>query len=137
EKADSKLVANFFLNIIPRLESEGEDTSNLKEKDFKQIFTAYSEEKISKNDIPSVIKKRLKKPKKEVMKIIEEEIEKADEEEIRETVEEVLEEKKELVEEKGSHAQGALMGLVMDRIDADGDQVAKILSQELEKKTEE
>jgi len=39
-----------------------------------------------------------------------------------------------MIEDQGMHAQGALMGMVMGRVEADGGTVSKILQQELEKK---
>jgi Glu-tRNA(Gln) amidotransferase subunit E-like FAD-binding protein len=37
-----------------------------------------------------------------------------------------------MVEDQGKHAQGALMGMVMGKVEADGGTVSRILQEELE-----
>ncbi|MFB6159408.1 MAG: Glu-tRNA(Gln) amidotransferase GatDE subunit E, partial [Candidatus Nanohalobium sp.] len=54
------------------------------------------------------------------------------EEEIREEVREVLDEKSDMVEEQGMHAQGPLMGVLQQKVEADGATISRILQEELE-----
>jgi len=55
------------------------------------------------------------------------------EKEIRDAVRQVIEQESEMVEEQGMHAQGALMGQVMQEVNADGGTVSRILQEELER----
>ncbi len=132
--ADSRVVANTLANTVPKLESEGLETDKLEEEHFKELFTAYSSEHISKGDIEELLKAMSQQPREDPQQLIEELVDsKSSDEEIRETVLEVLENNEDMVQEQGRRAQGALMGDVMRQIDADGDKVSEILGEELEK----
>jgi len=132
--ADSRVVANTLANTVPKLESEGLETDKLEEEHFKELFTAYSSDHISKGDIEELLKAMSQQPRENPQQLIEELVDsKSSDEEIRETVLEVLENNEDMVQEQGRRAQGALMGDVMRQIDADGDKVSEILGEELEK----
>ncbi|MFB6216905.1 MAG: Glu-tRNA(Gln) amidotransferase GatDE subunit E, partial [Candidatus Aenigmatarchaeota archaeon] len=134
EVADSKTVANVFTNTLPRLESDNFEVEKLEERHFQALFEALESGDISKGDIEDVLKYVAENPAEDAEEAVEESVAgKASEEEIREAVKEVMEEKSGMVEDQGMRAQGALMGLVMQRVEADGSTVSKILQEELEK----
>lgn len=135
EEYDPKLVANFFTNIYSALQKEV-DIEALKEEQYGKILEALVEEKISNDDLEELISEVNKdsRPVDEVVEGIAQS--KTSEEEIREIVKDILEEKEEMIEEQGMHAQGALMGQVMGRVEADGGTVSRILQEELEKLVE-
>ncbi|MFB6145575.1 MAG: Glu-tRNA(Gln) amidotransferase subunit GatE [Candidatus Nanohaloarchaea archaeon] len=135
EVADPKIVANIYTNMVPRLESEGVEIDNLEEEHFKALFEALRDNEIEKGDIEDVLREMAEHPSRSPEGSVEEAVAgKASEDEIRETVKDVLEEKSGMIEEQEMHALGALMGLVMGRVDADGGTVSRILQEELEKK---
>jgi glutamyl-tRNA(Gln) amidotransferase subunit E len=135
DDADPSLVANIFTNMLSRLESEGYSVGKLKEKHFGEIFPSLKSGDVEKGDVEKILKEMSKNPGDAPKEVISEVLSsKASEEEVRETIRDVLEEKSGMIEEQGEHAQGALMGIVMDKVEADGGTVSKILRQELEEK---
>ncbi len=132
EITDPKIVANTFTNILPKLNDQGSDTNELEPEIFEKIFQELEEGDLEKSDIENVLKQVLE-TSENVEDIIERIIEnKTGEEEIRDTIEEILDEKQDLIEEQGMQAQGPLMGIVMQRVEAGGQTVSKILREELE-----
>ncbi len=132
QKVDSKLAANVFTNILSRLESEGVEVENLARRHFEVLFESLSSGDLEKGDIEEVLKEMADNPENPE-EAVEEVLEgKSSEEEIREAVQEVLDQNEEMIEEQGEHAQGALMGQVMGRVEADGGTVSRILSEELQ-----
>ena len=132
DEADAKLVANVFTNIVSGLEDEGVKVEDLEDEDYRALFEALSEGDIKKGDIEDVLKEMVSEnPEKAIEQVVES---KTGEEEIRNTVKDVIDEKSGMVEDQGMHAQGALMGMVMGRVEADGGTVSRILQEELEKK---
>ncbi|MFB6242176.1 MAG: Glu-tRNA(Gln) amidotransferase subunit GatE [Candidatus Nanosalina sp.] len=134
EYVEPKLAANLFVNILPRLESEGVEVDVLGRPHLVELFEALGSGDLKKGDIDEVLKEMSEDPENPE-EAIEEVLEgKASEDEIREVVQEVLDQSEDMIEEQGEHAQGALMGQVMGRVDADGGTVSRILSEELEKR---
>ena len=134
EQVDAKLVANTFTNILSRLESEGVKVSNILEEDFRALFESLGSGDLEKGDIEDVLKEMAENPGN-AEEAIEEVLEgKSSDEEIREAVNQVLDQSEEMIEEQGEHAQGALMGQVMGRVEADGGTVSRILSEELDER---
>lgn len=131
EVTDSKMVANLFTNIVPRLESEGVEVENISEDEYGELLERYDEGEVSKGDIEDVLRKAVSMPVDEAIEEVLESQESDDE--LREVVKEVLGHNEEMIEEQGEHAQGALMGQVMGRVEASGDRVSRILREELEK----
>lgn len=131
---DEKTAATVFTNIVPQLESEGLDVDSLDEEDYRAVFSALEKGDISKGDIPDVLTALVEKDGQDSDIIKEVVANKSGEEEIREAVKEVLESESEMVEEQGMRAQGALMGQVMAKVNADGSKVSEILQEELEEK---
>ncbi|MFB6203362.1 MAG: Glu-tRNA(Gln) amidotransferase subunit GatE [Candidatus Nanohaloarchaea archaeon] len=136
ERAETKLVANVLTNYLPRLESDDVPVERLEDRHFTAVFDAYSEGDIEKGDIEEVLGEMAENPEDPEEAIEEVIAGKSSEEEVRETVRQVLDEKEELVEEQGMHAQGALMGVVMGRVDASGGTVSEILREELQERAE-
>ncbi|PSG98902.1 MAG: Glu-tRNA(Gln) amidotransferase GatDE subunit E [Nanohaloarchaea archaeon SW_7_43_1] len=131
QKFNPKLAANTLTNTYSRLESEGVKVEKLAEEHFKSLFEALEDGLIAKGDIEKVLEKMVHMPPEEAIEKVAES--KTSEEEIREVVQNVINEKEEMIEEQGMRAQGALMGLVMGRVEADGGTVSKILEEELKK----
>ncbi len=132
DAAETKMVANVFTNIYSRLESDGVAVGQLEKEDYEALFEALQDGRIEKGDVEDVMKAMTASDPEEAVEQVTES--KSGEEEIRSVVEEILEEKSGMVDEQGMHAQGALMGIVMERVDADGNTVSKILREELEKR---
>jgi glutamyl-tRNA(Gln) amidotransferase subunit E len=132
EKFDPKLVANTLTNIYSQLESEGVKVEKLAEEQLEPLFEAVEEEVLAKGDIEKVLEKMIQMPSEEAIEEVAES--KTGEEEIREVVQDVLDDKEEMIEEQGMRAQGALMGVVMGRVEADGGTVSRILQEELEER---
>ncbi|WEL23233.1 Glu-tRNA(Gln) amidotransferase subunit GatE [Candidatus Nanohalovita haloferacivicina] len=132
---DTKLVANFFTNIYSGLEKEV-DLQGLEEEHYGQILEALDNEEITNDDLEKLISE-FNETGQSIEEIVEEIADsKTSEEEIREVVKEVVEQNKGMIEEQGMHAQGALMGQVMGRVEADGGTVSRILQEELQKEAE-
>ena len=137
KKFDKKFVANLFVNILKDLESRYKlETEDLSVNNIKKTLKLYFDGDIPKDSVAEVLRFKAEDPDRNIEEIVEEEdLGKTSDEDIRKVVTKVLEEKMSLLESKGEHARGALMGLVMERIGsgAEGSKVNKILSEELKK----
>ena len=134
ENYDSKLVANFFTNLKANLEDQGIEIDNLDKNELEAIFSALENEKIQKGDLSEVIQEmREKEPEEAIEEVVSS---KMDESEIRENIQKVLDEKSEMIEEQGMHSQGPIMGILQQKIEADGATISQILQEELEKRVE-
>jgi len=134
DKYDPKLVANFFTNLKANLKDQGISIDHLKEGDLEAIFSALENEKIQKGDLAEVIQEMEEQsPENAIEKVISS---KTGESEIRETIQKVLEEKSEMIEEQGMHAQGPLMGILQQKVEADGATISQILQEELQKRVD-
>lgn len=134
QQVDARLAANIFTNIYSGLEADNVPVNRLDKKHFQAVFNALESGDAEKGDVEPLLRQLSQQHNQEPGKVVEEVLKnKADEDEIRETVKKVLEEKSEMVEEQGMHAQGALMGVVMQQVEASGDKVSEILQEELEK----
>lgn len=132
EDFDPKLVANVFTNIYSKLESENVPVEKLEKKHYRKLFEAFESDQVAKGDFEEVLAEMAENPSSPEEAIEEVVSGKASEDEIREVVQEVIEDKQDMVEEQGEHAQGALMGLVMQQVEADGGTVSRILGEELQ-----
>ena len=133
QQADPKLTANVFVNMIPRLEAEGVETSKLSEEEFNLLFEALEADRISKGDVEKVLTEMCQTS--DSGDVIEGIVDsKSSEDEIREVVDQVIDRNEEMIEEQGMHAQGALMGQVMQEVEATGEEVSDILSRRLKEK---
>jgi glutamyl-tRNA(Gln) amidotransferase subunit E len=130
---DPRLAANFFVNVLPRLESEGVEFEALETRHFDAVFSAVSEGDLSKEGMEDAVKRMSGETGRDPEAVVEQVLEsKSSEDEIRDAVREVIEENREMVEEQGQRAQGALMGEVMQKVDADGSKVSRVLEEALE-----
>ncbi len=128
DSVDKKDLANYVVNTLPRLESEG---LKVEEKDAEEIIQAYSQEQIEKGHLEKASKLAAEGSENPVEEVLESQ---ASDNEIEEAVREVVEENEEMIEEQGMRAQGALMGEVLGKIDAEGSRVSEILQKELQDK---
>jgi len=129
-----KIVANVFTNINPQLRDEGYDTDELSEGDYRTAFEKLDEQELQKGDLSNVLKQIIESGD-EAENVISEFIDsKTGEEEIRKVIQKILDEKESLVQEQGMQAQGPLMGVVMQEVEADGQTVSQILREEIEKR---
>ncbi|MFP4038196.1 MAG: Glu-tRNA(Gln) amidotransferase subunit GatE [Candidatus Nanohaloarchaea archaeon] len=128
DSIDRKNLANYIVNTLPRLESEGLE---LQERDAENILEAYSENRIEKPHLEKASKLAAEGSDDPVEEVLESQ---ASEEEIEEAVREVVDENKDMIEEQGMRAQGALMGEVLGKVDADGSRVSEVLQSILQEK---
>lgn len=125
DSADKKDLANYLVNTLPRLESEGLDVP---EDKINEILQAFATREIKKAHLEKSSKLAAEGENNPVEMVLEAQV---SEEEIEEAVKEVVEINEAMVEEQGMRAQGALMGEVLGRIDADGSRVAPVLQKVL------
>ncbi|MFB6147745.1 MAG: hypothetical protein ABEJ66_02565 [Candidatus Nanohaloarchaea archaeon] len=138
DRVDTKLAANVFVNTLPHLENDGVPVGELEEHHFEAVFDSLAEGELEKGHVADVLAHMASNPQEEPEEALEEVLEsKAGEDEIRKAVKDVLDEKEEMVEEQGMRAQGALMGIVMQKVDAPGDTASSILQEELEERVEQ
>lgn len=129
EDHDMKTVANLLVNTLPQLEDDGVEVNHLSTEDLSKILEALESNDIKSGELERALKLSVRQtPEKAIEEIQENRV---SEDKIREAVQEIIDEKQEMIEEQGEHAQGALMGLVMQKVEADGSTVSRILSEEL------
>lgn len=132
-QVDPGLAANFFVNYVPAAEAEGAETGELDEKHFDAVFDALESGEASKGDIQLLVEELCKRAGESPRKVVEDALSsRSSEQEIREAVAAVIDENQQMIEDQGKNAQGALMGMVMEKVDADGGTVSRILESELE-----
>lgn len=133
ELEDHKTLANTLANTLPKLESDNLNTAMLSASDIRKVLQDYESGEIGKGDIEKIFANFIKEDKP-IGSVIEGYMDqKTDESEIRETVKQVIEDNQEMIENQGERAQGALMGMVMSQVNAEGGQVSQILQEELQK----
>ncbi len=130
DSVDRKDLANYVVNTLPRLESEG---LQVEDSDAEKIIQAYSEEIIEKGQLEKASKLAAEGSENPVEEVLDSQ---ASDEEIEEVVREVVEENEEMIEEQGMRAQGALMGEVLGKIDAEGSRVSDVLQGILQEKVD-
>ena len=129
ETHDMKTAANLLVNTLPQLDDDGVAVDRLSKDDLSYLLEALEDDDIKSGELEKAVKLSVKQGPEEAVEGIQES--RVSEDEIREAVQEVISEKQGMIEEQGEHAQGALMGLVMQKVDADGSTVSRILSEEL------
>ena len=130
DSVDRKDLANYVVNTLPRLESEGLE---VEQQDAEKIIEAYSEEELEKGQMEKASKLAAEGEEDPVEEVLDSQ---ASEDEIEEAVREVVEENEEMIEEQGMRAQGALMGEVLGKIDAEGSRVSNVLQKVLQERTQ-
>ena len=129
DSTDRKDLANYIVNTLPRLESEGLE---VKQEDAEIIIEAYSDGRLEKGQLEKASELAAEGVENPVEEVLESQV---SEDEIEEAVMEVVEENEEMIEEQGMRAQGALMGEVLQKIDAEGSRVSDVLQKVLQEKT--
>ncbi|PSH00360.1 MAG: Glu-tRNA(Gln) amidotransferase GatDE subunit E, partial [Nanohaloarchaea archaeon SW_7_46_7] len=130
EEHGMKKAANLLVNTLPQLEDDGLEVDTLSTDDLSYLLEALEDHEIKKGELENAVKLSVKRTPEEAVEQIQEN--RVSEDVIREAVQEVIDEKQDMIEEQGEHAQGALMGLVMQKVEADGSTVSSILSEELQ-----
>ncbi len=130
DSVNRKDLANYVVNTLPRLESEGLE---VEDKDAEKIIKAYSAGELEKGQMEKASKLAAEGSANPVEKLLDSQ---ASEDEIEEAVIEVVERNEEMIEEQGMRAQGALMGEVLGQIDAEGSRVSNVLQKVLQEKTQ-
>ena len=130
DSVDRKDLANYVVNTLPRLESEGLE---VEQQDAEKIIEAYSEEELEKGQMEKASKLAAEGEEDPIEEVLDSQ---ASEDEIEEAVREVVEENEEMIEEQGMRAQGALMGEVLGKIDAEGSRVSNVLQKVLQERTQ-
>ncbi|MDY6768635.1 MAG: Glu-tRNA(Gln) amidotransferase subunit GatE [Candidatus Nanohaloarchaea archaeon] len=124
--------ANIATNVLGRLEADDVPVENLSAARIAAAADLFAAGDIGTEQLEALLEAAAEQPDADIDALAEQ-FEQAGEAEIRDAVQEVIDEKQELVAEEGMHAQGALMGLVMERLDAaEGSVVSRILEEELE-----
>lgn len=132
QEYDAKLVANFFTNLWAKIEDQGISLDHLTDEDYKLIFSKLEKGEIKKGDLPEIIEQS---EDKDTGKVIDEIISsKMSEDEIRKQINNILDQKEDLISEQGMHSQGPLMGILQQKIEADGATISEILGEELQKR---
>lgn len=129
ESHDMKTAANLLVNTLPQLEDGGVAVDRLSTDDLSYLLEALEDDDIKSGELEKAVKLSVKQGPEDAVEEIQEN--RVSEDEIRDAVQEVIDEKQGMIEEQGEHAQGALMGLVMQKVDSDGSTVSRILSEEL------
>jgi len=130
EEHEMKKAANLLVNTLPQLEDDGVQVDTLSTDDLSYLLEALEDDDIKKGELENAVKLSVKRTPEEAVEKIQEN--RVSDDQIREAVQEVIDEKQDMIEEQGEHAQGALMGLVMQKVEADGSTVSSILSEELQ-----
>ncbi|MFT4868728.1 MAG: glutamyl-tRNA(Gln) amidotransferase subunit E [Colwellia polaris] len=130
ESHDMKNAANLLVNTLPQLEDDGVAVNRLSTEDLSYLLDALESDEIKSGELEKAVRLSVESGPEEAVERIQEN--RVSEDEIREAVQEVIDEKQDMIEEQGEHAQGALMGLVMQKVEADGSTVSRILSEELQ-----
>jgi len=130
-------IANLLTNQLRDIESRYDaDTDRLTEQQFRGVLELLEDGAIAKDVIGDLLRYAIADPDTPVDALVEEHgLEAADDDTVEEAVQEVIEEKRDFIREQGEHAQGALMGEVMQKLGdgADGQKVNEILARELGK----
>ncbi len=130
---DATVLANVCTNVMGELASDGVTVDDLDRDRVSAVIGLLADGTIGKNQVGEVLAAAAREPSTPVDDLAGA-FEQAGDDEVREAVRAVIAEKEELIAEQGEHARGALMGLVMERLDsAEGATVNRILSEELEK----
>jgi glutamyl-tRNA(Gln) amidotransferase subunit E len=129
DSVDRKDLANYIVNTLPRLESEG---LQIEEEEAEKIIKAFADGELEKGQLEKASELAAKGEESPVEEVLENQV---SDEEIEEVVRKVVDENEEMIEEQGMRAQGALMGEVLQKIEAEGSRVSDVLQKVLQEKT--
>jgi glutamyl-tRNA(Gln) amidotransferase subunit E len=120
ERQESKkmhnLIAKILLNIIPELESEGVDTSNVDKEIIDEIVTNVAQGRFAKEGIFEVLKYVIEKGLPINQAISDLGFAMASHDEMNTIIESIVNQRIEYIKEKGMDAVGTLMGVVMKEL---------------------
>jgi glutamyl-tRNA(Gln) amidotransferase subunit E len=131
---DTNLVAATLTSTLVYLRREGVPVDSLQESHFLHLFKALHEKKFSKEKIPEILKAQAENPGMDIQKILEKAGAQALQmDELRHIVRDVISANQQALELP--NPQGALMGLVMERVRGkiSGKIVAEVLKEEIGK----
>jgi glutamyl-tRNA(Gln) amidotransferase subunit E len=139
EKQESKkmqnIIAKILLNIIPELESEGIDTSNVEREIIHEIVTNVTQGRFAKEGIFDILKYVIEKGISINQAISELGFAMASEDEMNSVIDSIVNQRIEYINEKGMDAIGTLMGMVMKELRGRAD--GKLVNIALRKKIED
>ncbi len=127
--------ATLLLEGLTQLRREG--ITEISNEMIGKILLAEKEKKITKDILLDALRAWAKQPEKELEEILGElKMVKVAAGDVRKIIAGIIEKNRQLVEEKGEHAIGALMGEVMAHLrgKADGGEISRILKEELGKR---
>ncbi len=127
--------ATLLLEGLKQLSREG--ASGISDKMVEEILLAEKRREITKDVLISALREWSKQPEKALADVLKElKVEKVEAGYVEKVIVKLIEKNSKLVEEKGMHALGALMGDAMKELrgKVDGGTISKILKQKLEKR---
>jgi glutamyl-tRNA(Gln) amidotransferase subunit E len=127
------LVVRTLTDTLTELIHDGIDVDTLEDRHFVDTFRNLSENAFAKEAVPDVLKFLAKKPEMDVAKAIEEIGLSVNIAEVERLIADIVNAKKDFIKEKGSHAVGPLMGVVMNELrgKVDGKVINKILAEKV------
>ncbi|MFB6077336.1 MAG: Glu-tRNA(Gln) amidotransferase subunit GatE [Candidatus Nanohaloarchaea archaeon] len=129
---DPEIAANVVTNVLGQVKADGVPVDQLPDDRLLAVLDLVSRGEITVDQAGDVIRDAVEYRETAVQDLADE-YGTVSEDEIRSAVQDIIDEKAGLIDEQGEHAQGALMGVVMERVPAaDGATVNRILSEELD-----
>ncbi len=134
------LVVRTLTDTLTELIHDGIDVEDtLEDRHFIDIFKNLSANAFGKEAVPDVLKFLANKPEIEVAKAIEEIGLSVNMDEVKQLIEDIVNAKKEFIQEKGAHAVGPLMGVVMNELrgKVDGEIINRMVADKVKEVLEE
>jgi len=127
------LVVRTLTDTLTELIPDGIDVETLEDHHFMDIFGQLSTNAFGKEAVPDILKFLAKKPELSVEKAIEEIGLSVNMGEVERLIENIVNAKKDFIKEKGAHAVGPLMGVVMTELrgKVDGKLLNKIVAEKV------
>ncbi|UCE36070.1 MAG: Glu-tRNA(Gln) amidotransferase subunit GatE [Thermoplasmata archaeon] len=120
KKQESKkmqnIIAKILLNIIPELESEGVDTTQIKKEIIDEVITCVAQGKFAKEGIYDVLKYVVEKKVSIAQAQSDLGLGGIDEDEMNKIIESLVNERADYIKEKGMASIGPLMGILMKEL---------------------
>ncbi|MFO8133065.1 MAG: Glu-tRNA(Gln) amidotransferase subunit GatE [Thermoplasmatota archaeon] len=135
---EAKTVARVLLHMVPEVERE--TGMDVEREMVDRVLSGVHEERFSREGVPRVLGYLADHPDASLGEAMAAcDLETVDEAAVRDVVEQVVDDNMRLVEDKGEHAVGALMGIAMEELRgrADGALVHRLLSAAVEKRLDE
>jgi len=131
--ASATLVVRTLTDAVAELMQEGVAVETLEDQHFMDIFGQLSTNAFGKEAVPDILKFLANKPEMDVAKAIEEIGLSVNMVEVERLIENIVNAKKDFIKEKGAHAVGPLMGVVMTELrgKVDGKVLNKIVAEKV------